>query len=58
MKNYATMSEPEIKRLQDRIDRGILLAQKRLIEKTKRENGQLVIFRDGKVLKISAKDLQ
>ena len=31
------MSEIEIKQMQEKIDAGILLAQKRLIEKTKKE---------------------
>ena len=33
------MSEIEIKQMQEKIDAGILLAQKRLIEKTKKEDG-------------------
>ena len=42
------MSEIEIKQMQEKIDAGILLAQKRLIEKTKKEDGELVVVRDGK----------
>ncbi len=41
------MSEFEIRQLQERIDAGVLLAQKRLIERTKRENGDLVVIRLG-----------
>lgn len=52
------MSEIEIKQLQEKINAGILLARKRLIEKTKKENGELVIVRDGKVVSIKAKELQ
>lgn len=52
------MSEIEIKQLQEKIDAGILLAQKRLIEKTKKEDGELVVVRDGKVVHIKAKDLK
>ena len=37
------MSEIEIKQMQEKIDAGILLAQKRLIEKTKKEDGELVV---------------
>lgn len=44
------MSEFEIRQLQERIDAGVLLAQKRLIERTKRENGDLVVIRDGKIM--------
>lgn len=52
------MSELEIKQMQEKIDAGILLAQKRLIEKTKKEDGELVVMRDGKVVRIKAKDLE
>ena len=52
------MSEIEIKQLQEKINAGILLARKRLIEKTKKENGELVVFRDGKVVCIKAKELE
>ena len=33
-------------------------AQKRLIEKTKKEDGKLVVVRDGKVVRIKARDLK
>ena len=52
------MSEMEIKQMQEKIDAGILLAQKRLIEKTKKEAGELVVVRDGKVVRIKARDLK
>ena len=52
------MSEVEIKQMQEKINAGILLARKRLIEKTKKERGELVIVRDGKVVRIKAKDLK
>ena len=52
------MSETEIKQMQEKINAGILLARKRLIEKTKKEDGELVIVRDGKVVRIKAKDLK
>ena len=52
------MSEIEIKQMQEKIDAGILLAQKRLIEKTKKENGELVVVCDGKVVRIKARDLK
>ena len=41
-----------------KINAGILLAQKRLIEKTKKEGGELVVVRDGKVVRIKARDLK
>ena len=52
------MSEIEIKQLQEKINAGILLARKRLIEKTKKENGELVVVRDGKVVSIKAQELE
>ena len=52
------MSEIEIKQLQEKINAGILLARKRLIEKTKKENGELVVVRDGKVVCFKAQELE
>ena len=52
------MSEIEIKQMQEKIDTIILLAQKRLIEKVKKEDGELVVVRDGKVVRIKARDLK
>ena len=52
------MSEIEIKQMQEKIDAGILLAQKRLIEKTNKEDEELVVVRDGKVVRIKARDLR
>ncbi len=52
------MSEIEIKRMQEKINAGILLARKRLIEKTRKEDGELVVVRDGKVVRIKARDLK
>lgn len=52
------MSEFEIKELQDRIDAGILLAQRRLIERTRKENGDLVVVRDGKVVRLHPDELR
>ena len=52
------MSEIEIKQMQEKINAGILLARKRLIEKTKKEDGELVVVRDGKVVRIKARDLK
>lgn len=52
------MSELEIKQLQEKINAGILLARKRLIEKAKKEDGELVIIRDGKVVRVKAKEIK
>ena len=50
--------EIDIEQLQEKIDAGILLAQQRLKEKCIRENGQLVVMRDGEVTHITAEDLE
>ena len=52
------MSEIEIKQMQEKINAGILLARKRLVEKTRREDGELVVVRDGKVVRIKARELK
>ena len=51
------MSEFEIKELQERIDAGILLAQRRLIERTRKDNGDLVVMRNGKVVRLTPDQL-
>lgn len=51
------MSEIEIKQMQEKINVGILLARKRLIEKTKKEGGELVIMRDGKIIHVKASEI-
>lgn len=48
----------EIKQMQEKIDAGILLAQKRLIEKAQKEDGELVVVREGKVVRIKARELK
>ncbi|MBQ1227503.1 MAG: hypothetical protein U0L21_04205 [Alistipes sp.] len=57
MQNVESMSELELEQMQEKIDAGILLTQERLKEKVKREDGQLVVMRDGKVTHITAEDL-
>ena len=52
------MSEIEIKQMQEKINAGILLARKRLIEKTKKEDGKLVVLRDRKIVRIKARELK
>jgi hypothetical protein len=51
------MNEKELEQLQEKIDAGILLAQQRLKERVKREDGELVVMRDGKILHLHADDL-
>lgn len=57
-KRSLLMSELEIQLMQEKIDAGILLAQKRLIEKAKKEDAELVVEKDGKVVRIKVKDLK
>ncbi len=52
------MSEVEIKQMQEKINAGILLARKRLIEKAKKEDSELVVLRDGKVVRVKARELK
>lgn len=51
------MREIEIEQMQEKIDAGILLAQQRLKERVKKEDGELVIMRDGKITHVKAEDL-
>ena len=51
------MSEIEIEQMQEKIDAGMLLAQQRLKERVKKEDGELVIMRDGKITHVKAEDL-
>ncbi|MEG0517372.1 MAG: hypothetical protein RR555_00705 [Bacteroidales bacterium] len=51
------MSEHEIKLMEDVILKGIHLAQKRLMDKAKREDKELVMSKHGKILKVKARDL-
>lgn len=52
------MSEVELEQLQEKIDAGILLAQQRLKERVKREDGELVVMRDGKITHLTADELE
>jgi hypothetical protein len=51
------MSEIDIQKLQDRVDEAIRRAQEKLVEKVKRENGQLIVTRDGQVLTLQANEI-
>jgi hypothetical protein len=52
------MNTSESDQLVDKITKGVKLAIHRLIEKTKKEDGELVIARDGKVVRVKARDLK
>jgi urease accessory protein UreE len=52
------MKTPEPDPLTEKITEGVKLAIKRLIEQTKKEDGELVFWKDGKVVKVKARDLK
>lgn len=51
------MSKSESKQVLDKIYQGIQLAVKRLVDQTKLEDGELVISKNGKVIRVKARDL-
>ena len=58
MQTVESLSELELEQMQEKIDAGILLAQQRLKEKCKKEDGELVIMRDGKVTHVKADEIE
>jgi hypothetical protein len=52
------MSLVETDKLTDKITEGVTLAIRRLIEKTQREDGELVISVNGKVTKVRARNIK
>lgn len=52
------MSKSEVEQLEKKITMGVKLAIHRLIERTKKEDGELVVSRDGKVVRVKARDLK
>lgn len=51
------MSELEMKEMQQRIDQGILLAQERLVERSRLFHSTLIVARGGKVLELLPEEL-
>jgi hypothetical protein len=47
----------EIKSISDRFIEGMNLTIQKLIDRTKKENGYLVVSRDGKIVRLKASDL-
>lgn len=56
MGKQATRTDKEIRDMMQRIDEGILLAHKRLVQRAKLNGYSLVVFRNGKVLEIDARE--
>ncbi len=52
------MSQQEADKLFDKITQGVKLSVKRLIEQTKKEDGELVISKNGKIVRVKARDLK
>ena len=52
------MSSSESDQLVEKITAGVKLSIQRLIERTKKEDGELVISRGGKIVRVKARDLK
>ena len=52
------MSTSDSDQLVDKITEGVKLSIQRLIERTKKEDGELVISKDGKIVRIKARELK
>ena len=52
------MTAAESDQLIDKITAGVKLAIQRLIERTKKEDGELVISRNGKIVRVRARELE
>lgn len=55
---FIKMTISENDKIVNKITEGVKLAIERLIEKTKKEDGELVISRDGKIVRVKARDLR
>lgn len=51
------MSDREIKEMQGLIDQGIVLAQERLVERSRLFHSTLVVFRKGQVVELYPEEL-
>lgn len=51
------MSTLEVRTFVDKVTKGFSLATKRLIESTKKEDGELVISNKGKAIRVKAREL-
>ena len=51
------MSDREVYEMQQKIDQGILLAQQRLVERSRLLHVSLVVSRDGHVVELSPEEL-
>ncbi len=51
------MGEIEIREMKAKIDRGICLAQERLVARVKRDGGYLIVCKQGKIIRLQAKEM-
>ncbi|MDR2496247.1 MAG: hypothetical protein LBD21_03890 [Tannerellaceae bacterium] len=51
------MDEQEIRQFEESIVKGANIAFQRLVNQKKRENGELVFSRNGKIFRVKAEDL-
>ncbi|MDR1983997.1 MAG: hypothetical protein LBQ28_04145 [Prevotellaceae bacterium] len=51
------MGNKEIKEIRENMLKGIALAYERLVEQKKKEDGVLVFSKNGKIVKVRARDL-
>ena len=51
------MNDIDLDKTLDKITEGVKLSIKRLIDRTKKEDGELVISKDGKVVSVKARSL-
>jgi hypothetical protein len=56
--NNQTMTKEEVKEMRTKILQGIELSYNRLLSSKKKENGELVISKNGKIIEVKAKDLR
>ena len=52
------MNQSELDSTIDKITKGVKLSIERLIERTRKEDGELVIAKNGKVVRVKARDLK
>ena len=52
------MNENEVKEFEENIVNGAKLAFQRLVSQKKKENGELVFSRNGKIFRVKATDLE
>lgn len=52
-----TMSDREVKEMQSLIDQGIVLAQERLVERSRLFHSTLIVTRDGQVVELLPEEL-